>query len=88
MNLIDNGWRELPVTSEHAVATANLPLIHKDLFDRMLVAQANTENAILDPGDIRRNRRALSRGDTEGLASLLLRSRSCFAAAVKQGVAN
>jgi PIN domain nuclease of toxin-antitoxin system len=38
--LLDNGYLELPITSEHAVAVAGLPPIHKDPFDRMLVAQA------------------------------------------------
>lgn len=38
--LLDNGYAELPITSEHAVAVVGLPPIHKDPFDRMLVAQA------------------------------------------------
>jgi PIN domain nuclease of toxin-antitoxin system len=38
--LIDNGYGELPITSEHAVAVVSLPPLHKDPFDRMLVAQA------------------------------------------------
>lgn len=38
--LLDNGYVELPVTGEHAVAVVNLPPIHKDPFDRMLIAQA------------------------------------------------
>jgi PIN domain nuclease of toxin-antitoxin system len=38
--LLDNGYDELAITSEHAVAIANLPPIHKDPFDRMLVAQS------------------------------------------------
>jgi len=38
--LLDNGYAELPITSEHAVALVGLPPIHKDPFDRMLVAQA------------------------------------------------
>ena len=33
---------ELPVTLRHAQATRSLPLIHRDPFDRMLVAQAQT----------------------------------------------
>ena len=36
--LLDNGYRELPILSEHAVAVVNLPPIHKDPFDRLLVA--------------------------------------------------
>ena len=38
--LLDNGYAELPITSEHAARLADLPPIHKDPFDRMLVAQA------------------------------------------------
>jgi len=33
----------LPVTSEHALAASDLPLLHRDPFDRMLVAQAQSE---------------------------------------------
>lgn len=38
--LMDNGYRELSITSAHAVAIEGLPPIHKDPFDRILVAQA------------------------------------------------
>ena len=38
--LLDNGYAELPITSEHAARLADLPPIHRDPFDRMLVAQA------------------------------------------------
>jgi len=41
--LLDNGYLELPVTSEHAVAIDSLPLLHKDPFDRILIAQATVE---------------------------------------------
>jgi PIN domain nuclease of toxin-antitoxin system len=49
--LIDNGWRELAISSEHAVATLDLPPIHKDPFDRMLVAQAQVEGLALVTSD-------------------------------------
>lgn len=45
--LLDNGYGELPVGSEHAVAIGNLPPIHKDPFDRILVAQAQVEDITL-----------------------------------------
>jgi len=45
--LLDNGYNELPVTGEHAVAISSLPPIHKDLFDRILVAQAIAESITL-----------------------------------------
>ena len=38
-NLLDNGYAELMITGAHAVAVADLPLLHRDPFDRMLVAQ-------------------------------------------------
>ena len=41
--LLDNGYRELSVTGEHAVNVDILPLIHKDPFDRFLLAQAIVE---------------------------------------------
>ncbi len=41
--LLDNGYIELPVTSEHAVSIDTLPLLHKDPFDRILLAQALVE---------------------------------------------
>src|SRR5271168_4748441 len=41
--LLDNGYSELPVGSEHAVAIEGLPLLHKDPFDRILIAQATVE---------------------------------------------
>ena len=45
--LLDNGYQELPITSEHAVAIDGLPPIHKDPFDRILVAQAMVEGITL-----------------------------------------
>lgn len=45
--LLDNGYRELPITSEHAVTVDGLPAIHKDPFDRILVAQSMVENIAL-----------------------------------------
>ena len=41
--LLENGYAELAVTGAHAVAVHGLPPIHKDPFDRLLVAQALTE---------------------------------------------
>lgn len=45
--LLDHDYRELSITSQHAMATEHLPPIHKDPFDRLLVAQAETEGALL-----------------------------------------
>ena len=61
--LLDNGYRELPIMSDHVVAVEDLPAIHKDPFDRLLVAQATVEGITLltldlvvarYPGPIRR----------------------------------
>jgi len=38
-----NGFRELDVTVEHAARVAGLPAIHRDPFDRLLIAQAQVE---------------------------------------------
>jgi PIN domain nuclease of toxin-antitoxin system len=50
--LIDNGYRELPILSEHAVAIDALPPIHKDLLDRLLIAQATVEGITLLTNDV------------------------------------
>lgn len=49
--LLDNGYSELPIGSEHVVAIDGLPSIHKDPFDRMLVAQATVEGITLLTAD-------------------------------------
>ena len=45
--LLDNGYEDLPIRSEHMVAIDSLPAIHKDPFDRVLVAQATVEGIML-----------------------------------------
>lgn len=50
--LMDNGYQELPITGAHAVATESLPPIHKDPFDRILVAQATVEGITLLTSDV------------------------------------
>ena len=61
--LLDNGYGELAIAGEHAMAVEGLPPIHKDPFDRMLVAQAQVEGVtlltmdatlVMYPGPIRR----------------------------------
>ena len=49
--LLDNGYVELPVTSQHAVNIDGLPPLHIDPFDRLLLAQALTEGITLLTGD-------------------------------------
>lgn len=49
--LLDNGYSELPILSEHVVALDGLPPIHKDPFDRLLVVQATVEGVTLLTAD-------------------------------------
>ncbi len=41
--LIFSGYEELPITGRHALQVSYLPSIHKDPFDRLLIAQASYE---------------------------------------------
>ncbi len=45
--LMQNGYSELAIRSEHALAVGLLPPIHTDPFDRILIAQAQVENITL-----------------------------------------
>ena len=49
--LVEMGFAELPVTGAHAETLARLPPVHKDPFDRMLVAQSLAEPLILLTND-------------------------------------
>lgn len=49
--LLENGYVELPVTGAHAAAVDLLPPIHKDPFDRILIAQAQIEGLTLLTSD-------------------------------------
>jgi PIN domain nuclease of toxin-antitoxin system len=51
--LLDNGAVELPITSDHGIAVADLPLLHKDPFDRIQIAQARVEGLVLLTADDR-----------------------------------
>lgn len=46
-SLLENGYSELTITSEHTVAVSDLSTIHKDPFDRLLIAQATVEGITL-----------------------------------------
>jgi PIN domain nuclease of toxin-antitoxin system len=50
-HLLDSGFVEMPIKAEHAAFLGNLPMIHKDPFDRLLVAQANVEGVLLLTSD-------------------------------------
>lgn len=47
MNLLDHDFIEIAITGEHAVIVAQLPPIHKDPIDRLLLAQAMVEGLTL-----------------------------------------
>lgn len=49
--LLDNGYTELPITSQHTVSVEGLPDIHRDPFDRLLLAQALSEGLMLVTAD-------------------------------------
>jgi PIN domain nuclease of toxin-antitoxin system len=49
--LLDNGYTELPITGAHAAAVIPLPVLHKDPFDRLLLAQALVEGFVLLTAD-------------------------------------
>ncbi len=51
--LLDNGYLELAISGAHAVAVDTLPPLHKDPFDRILVAQAIVEGITLLTMDAR-----------------------------------
>ena len=43
----ESGFRNLPISFDHAITAGRLPMIHRDPFDRMLVAQAQCEDLTL-----------------------------------------
>ncbi|MBB4867767.1 PIN domain nuclease of toxin-antitoxin system [Pseudomonas nitritireducens] len=45
--LLNAGYQELPISSQHTIGTGSLPQIHHDPFDRLLVAQAIAEGILL-----------------------------------------
>ncbi len=49
--MADQGLRPLPVSHPHALAVFALPPLHRDPFDRLLVAQAKLEDLILVTSD-------------------------------------
>ena len=49
--LLATGIQSLPITHAHALAVADLPFYHTDPFDRLLVAQAQSEKMVLLTAD-------------------------------------
>jgi PIN domain nuclease of toxin-antitoxin system len=50
-NLLDYGFEEIAINSAHILAVEALPNVHKDPFDRMLVAQTIAEGITLMTSD-------------------------------------
>jgi len=48
---VANGLTLLPISIEHVLGVESLPMIHKDPFDRLLIAQAIAESAVLVSAD-------------------------------------
>ena len=44
--LLDGGWQELSIAAHHALAVAALPPLHRDPFDRLLLAQASADGLL------------------------------------------
>ena len=42
--LLDNGYEQLYITAQHSLLIGTLPMLHKDPFDRILLAQAVAES--------------------------------------------
>ena len=49
--LLEAGWRELPVEVHHVLVVGQLPALHRDPFDRLLLAQAQADGLLLITAD-------------------------------------
>ena len=49
--LLEAGWRELPVEAHHVLVVGQLPALHRDPFDRLLLAQAQADGLLLITAD-------------------------------------
>ena len=50
--MLENGYEELPILGQHVLQTEALAPIHKDPFDRLLIAQAMIEGITLLTADV------------------------------------
>lgn len=48
----DDGFSDIAIEIEHAIASAELPKLHRDPFDRLLIAQARLEDLTLVTSDV------------------------------------
>jgi len=67
--IVRNAFRPLPIGFRHAVPAGRLPSVHRDPFDRMLVAQASVEELLIVSHDRVFERYGLS---TEGLPPIIV----------------
>ncbi len=51
--LLQNGYSELSISGAHVLAVSNLPRLHADPFDRILIAQSMVEGFTLLTSDVR-----------------------------------
>lgn len=49
--IVTHGFTELPLLTAHSLRVLQLPSVHKDPFDRLLLAQALVENLLLLTAD-------------------------------------
>ena len=49
--LIEEGFRRLAISTDHALRAGLLPMLHRDPFDRMLIAQASVEDMVILTAD-------------------------------------
>jgi len=49
--LVNAGYNELAITGKHTLLVSNLPLLHKDPFDRLLIAQSASEGILFLTAD-------------------------------------
>ncbi|MFY8148562.1 MAG: type II toxin-antitoxin system VapC family toxin [Prochlorococcaceae cyanobacterium] len=49
--LLEGGWQELAIEARHALAVGQLPPLHRDPFDRLLLAQAAADGLLLITAD-------------------------------------
>lgn len=50
-DLLANEYQQIDISSAHALAVMSLPWLHRDPFDRLLIAQAQTESLLLITAD-------------------------------------
>lgn len=60
-SLMQDGFVSLPIQPLHCFVLAEMPMHHRDPFDRMLIAQAQAENCVLVSADAALDRYSIER---------------------------